>query len=202
MRRALFLLGVTCLLAACQASLSSGVVGDVFQQESSLPPAQTYQAKFSTHSAMNSFREFPAEYHGSIMFAVDDNQKINCHWNASGRITDQTVYSGINGFVDAYSTVCIGKIALDGTYSFRGSMVGNVPENFSGSGELLDTFTLRGQLKHGEVYGELVLPGVFAAQVSDELGQRSSAGLLFAAPVAEQAEQIIEDEEGLVEIGE
>lgn len=164
------------LLTACAASVSSitpeplEVVRDLAFMEPAVDiplteSGSTYVAKFSSTSAINSMRTFVADYHGELRITLRKSREIECHFWAEGRITDPLIYDGVNGFIEAYSTLCAGKLQRDGSFEFQGAYSVDVPEGVSQE-EDVPTFTLKGKLKGEVLDGDVLLGGVFRNDVS------------------------------------
>lgn len=184
-------------LAACTASVGSmtseptEILRDLAlqQPEEDIPLTEsgtTYIGKFATVSALNSGRSFVSDYHGEVRFTFFKNRLVECHFWVEGRITDPMVYDGINGFVEAYSTLCSGKLQRDGSFEFQGAYMEEGPHvetdaasDFSG-----ETYTVRGSLKGEVLAGELMLGSVFRNDltlISENAAPTTESGIAFEA---------------------
>lgn len=169
------LIFVIALLSGCAASVTTSVQNN----EAMLMPAmeaeeevetgsgKVFIGKISTVGALNSRRSFVSEYHGEVHIEVLPNRKIECRFWTEGRITDETIYEGYNGFVEAFSTLCTGRLQRDGTFEFQGAFLFDGPGSVA-SGDLIDaneeeeqTFTMRGQLQGDEMIGDIIIGGLF-----------------------------------------
>jgi len=171
MKRYIFLFAL--LLTACVADGSSGGPASVLPML--LPPKREpdvqltgsgaeFFGRFSTNGALNSMQSFISSYHGEIRITLLPNGKIACRWWAEGRIQNPTVYSGSNDFIEAFSTLCVGKLQRDGSFEFRGVYMSKDPVSAALSeGEKPDdTFTLNGSLLSESIRGSLIVGGVYA----------------------------------------
>lgn len=142
----------------------------------------TFHGKFATASALNSARRFVSDYHGTMDITVVDNGKITCTWIAEGRITDRSLTQDFNGFIEASSTLCIGKLQRDGSFVFQGAFIGKLPHQPEEAQD--DTFTLNGRLSTDTITGDLLIGSVFRnalsqAELSGAILQ--SSGVAFEA---------------------
>lgn len=179
MRR--YLLCSTLFLAGCTATVTnqadgiSGLTGlglapspaaEQFSQSGSV-----FLGKFATTSAVNSGREFVSDYHGEIRFTMYPNEKIECRWWTEGRITDETIYDGWDGFVEAFATICTGRLQRDNTFDFKGAYMpsGATIEAADSAEESEQNFRLRGKVEDGRIVGDLEIGSVFrnAVVISD-----------------------------------
>lgn len=122
-----------------------------------------FVGKLATVSALNSNREFVSDYHGEVRLTLFPNEKIECHWWTEGRIVDETVYEGWNGFVEAFSTLCAGRLQADNSFDFQGAYVpsGATFDSDVAPDEAEKTFSLRGKIEGDRLLGELEMGSVF-----------------------------------------
>ena len=179
MRQSFLLIGI--LLTGCAQSISEGTsvippsfINSAEQEEIATGSGTDFLAKFSSTSAINSNRTFISDYHGEVRITVYPNKKIECHFWAEGRITEKSLYEGNDGFIESFSTLCIGKLQKDGSMEFRGAYDGDSP--LSSEEDLEEeterTFTLRARLKGDTITGELVMGDVFSTYVNVGVGVR------------------------------
>ncbi|MAE68328.1 MAG: hypothetical protein QF793_02860 [Candidatus Peribacteraceae bacterium] len=168
----LLYLFVATILSACTANISQQVEPlDIVRelafedapevQLNLLESGNTFLGKFSTNSALNSQRNFIADFHGEVRITLYLNKKVECTWWAEGRITDPTVYDGVNGFLEAYTTLCTGKLQRDGSFEFQGAYATEGP-----SEESDETFTLIGIASDEMVQGRLLIGGLLRNTVT------------------------------------
>lgn len=132
--------------------------------ESLTQSGSTYMAKFATVSALNSGRLFVSDYYGELRFTLHKNEKIDCRFWVEGRIIDKVVYEGVNGFVEATSKFCTGRLQRDNTFEFQGAYTLKGPRDLPLEQE--QTFTLRGSASTISINGDLILGSVLRNAVS------------------------------------
>lgn len=165
------LLFVGLLLVGCKASVSMGLDGELEhglrffgeeKQVSSVAPVPTgdFTGKFATSSAINSDRTFVADYYGTLHMTVLDNGKIECDWVVDGRMRD-VAYGGV---LRASSSVCLGRVQSDGTFSFRGAFIAKgIADDAESAVKEHPSFTMEGSVKRDGIEGNLILGDAFAA---------------------------------------
>ena len=162
---------VLLLLAACTANLAEQGASSVLPTLIP-PPEQEIQitgsgaeffARFSTTGALNSRQSFVSSYHGEMRITVLPNKKIECRFWAEGRIENPLVYEGNNGFIEAFSTLCVGRLQQNGTFEFRGVYVSDDPIEEEVPD---DTFTLSGAFEKERIRGALLMGGAYATDAS------------------------------------
>lgn len=170
MRYALSLLAV--VLTGCAATISDQAdtlknlalapaepIAQQFSQSGTL-----FVGKFASVSAVNSTRTFVSDFHGEVRFTLYPNEKIECRWWAEGRITDETVYEGWDGFVEAFATLCAGRLQRDNSFEFQGAFI---PSGATfAANEAEQTFSLRGTVQKNRITGELEIGSVFRNAVT------------------------------------
>ncbi len=171
----LFLLAIAAILSACTATVTQQVepldivrelvFSDVPDVHLALSESgSTFLGRFSSNSALNSQESFVSDFHGEMRITLYQNNKVECRWWAEGRISDPTVYEGVNGFIEVYSVLCTGKLQRDGSFEFQGSFISEGPEDETGD----ETFTLKGTASDELIRGSLILDGVLRNAVSLE----------------------------------
>jgi hypothetical protein len=168
------------------------VLSDVPEVELDLTEqGSTFLGKFATASALNSNRNFVSDFHGEIRITLFENKKVECSWWAEGRVTDPTVYEGVNGFIESFSTLCTGKLQRDGSFEFQGVYKADGPEHASGDAageEPGETFTLSGSASKEIIQGTLLIGGVLrnspTLQDPSTL-QKLEEGIVFEAVLLE-----------------
>jgi hypothetical protein len=91
------------------------------------------------------------------------------------------VYDEANGFIEAYSTLCTGKLQRDGSFEFQGAYISDGPEHES---EDALTFTLSAKASKEIIQGSLLIGGVLGT--TDTLVEPSAVldagkGVMFEA---------------------
>ena len=182
-------------LAGCSASLTHQTEG-LLQLSNAAPQpvvrtfsqsGTVFVGKFATVSALNSRREFVSDYHGEVRITVYPNEKIECTWWVEGRITDESIFDGWNGYIEAYTTLCAGRLQKDQTFEFQGAFIPS-GATFDSKEVIEETFSLIGSLRNDSITGDIIIGSAFrnTVTITDEsampdLGQ----GVRFTAVVSE-----------------
>lgn len=160
------------LLVGCTAVISEQVetINTVKELALTAPPTPPVQvepegseffAKFSTTSALNAKRAFVSDYHGEVRVILFPNRQVECRWWTEGRVTDETVYEGPNGFLKAFSTLCKGKLQRDGSFEFQGAYIAEGPGDTEQEEQEDATFTIRGKAFADTISGEIRIGNYF-----------------------------------------
>ena len=188
------------LLTACTAVVSSQLealetLEKVATLEPPPPPVEiategsTFLAKFATNAALNSKSSFVSDYHGEVRITLYPNRTMDCRWWAEGRVTDPTIYEGVNGFLKAFSTLCAGKLQRNGSFDYQGAYLSEGPEHDEQSDPEDATFTIRGSAEGDTIVGELILGGMYGKSdvlVDQEERIDSQEGISFEAILIDQ----------------
>lgn len=174
--RALLFTGVLITLTGCTANILSDALpgsgakllpAEEMEEVIEAGSGSTYLGKLSTGGAVNSRRSFIADYHGEVSITVYDNRLIDCRFWTEGRITDEMIFEGPNGFIEAFSTLCAGRLQKDGSFEFQGAYLFDAPDSMA-SGNTVDinekeeqTFTMKGRIQDDEIIGDLIIGGLF-----------------------------------------
>ncbi len=169
---------VILLLTACTPSSIEEAYPLAFKNADPVPVARVFSqtgsvflGKFATASAINSNRSFASDYYGEVRFTLYPNEKVDCRYWIEGRITDKTIYEGVNGFIEGTSLFCTGRLQRDNSFEFQGAYSLEAPKELEIPKQ--QVFTMRGVYTGETIEGNIVLGSVLQNDVvlidTDEL---------------------------------